>query len=86
MPNGAGSCPDFRLVEGSSLSIRRTLTPEGCRCVGDELLDPTMQPAVQIGDRTHQSCGDVNILVVLDRFILGWTLFPPFDAGRRIRP
>ena len=27
VPNGAGSCPDFRLVEGSSLSIRRTLTP-----------------------------------------------------------
>ena len=35
MPNGAGSCPDFRLVEGSSLSIRRTLTPPP-RSVPDE--------------------------------------------------
>ena len=39
MPNGAGSCPDFRLVEGSSLSIRRT--PDPPRSVPDDEANST---------------------------------------------
>ena len=58
MPNGAGSCPDFRLVEGSSLSIRRTLTPEGCRCLLRFEVGPARNVILKhLFEREHNALG-----------------------------
>ena len=69
MPNGAGSCPDFRLVEGSSLSIRRTLTPHV-----PSLMKPWLSEldGVVLGEIEWSSNG--NLLDVTGTYL------PPFPA------